>query len=355
MTRKRQRKQESSFEPKTSLVPFFDDDDTLRLDTFPSFDLIGTESVLGKMGSLRSLATQPSLLAPPTVAALVPVAPATTPGHVRIRASEVVVGIASRCLVETVVGDLCLSKLKWAGDKLLTRHVYPTTNSVAIESLWEGYQSFVNELVFSSSACWGLMEIPRLGTTNDWVFFQREENGSVWLVASFISDKFFIQSVEMFGVSFEVMENGEKELPIDEDSSDEEEEDGKRCYLRIETKTDIFGFFDFLRTNLILKLINAAKSGSRNRWPLLTSNCAFRHSCVVSPTVSVRRGTQDTRFVEIDSLNLPVFMVTKFVSTILKTANWGVKVTVKERELFELFNKLRLPANSPPIVELISE
>jgi hypothetical protein len=352
MTRKRQRK-EPIGDPITTLVPIVDDEDTLRLDAFPSFDLIGTESVLGKMGSLRSLATQPSLMAPQTISALVPVSAKIEPGHLRVRTADLTVGIASRFLVETNVCDIHLSKLRIASDQLFTRHVYPTTNSVPIESLWESYQSFVNELVFGESPCWGLMEIPRLGMTNDWVYVQREMGGKIFLVASFVSDKNFVESVRAFGVSFEVVENEGMGKENEETSDDEEEGVGKRCYLKIESKTDVFGFFDFFRSNLILKLISAAKSGSRNRWPLLSSNCTFRHSCVVSPNMSVRRGQEGTRFIELDGLNCPIYLVERFVNTILKNEHWVVKVTVKEKELFEMFNKVRLAVNSPPIVELI--
>ena len=360
MTRKRARKEDKQFDP-LCLVPVVDDGDTLRLeeeDNFPSFGLIGTESVLGKMGSILSLASQPSVA---TTAALVPLVSSIgekSSDIPQIRSNELVVGIASRCLIETNVESLRLSRVRSAGTRWLQMHVFPTSNLGRIESLWEAYQSFVNELVFpldsgsSNYPRWGLVEIPRLGTLSEWVYVEEKEGGQIQLVATVGSDKSFLDSLKTFGVNFEVVE---KSRDGDEkaEESDEDDENENLGFIKIIDRVNIFGFFDFLRSNLILKLINLSKSGSRNRWPLFTTNCAFRHSCVISPSIWVRRGTETTRFVEIESINCPIIFLEKYLFEIGGN-NICVKVTVKEKQLFELFNGIRLAPTSQ-LVELITE
>ena len=370
MTRKRQRKEinQSSFD-SLSLVPIVDDGDTVRLgdeeNFFPSFGQIGTESVLGKMGSILSLATQPSVA---TTAALVPLVSTlmetkNSSEIPQIFSKNLILGIASRCLVETNVDDLRLSRVKSAGSRWLNMHVFPSSNQSSVESLWESYQSFVNELVLSEISAgnhvYGLMEIPRLGTTSEWVYVE-QVNGTIRLLATAAHSseaKNFLDSVRNFGVEFELVEKPRQEKRDDESEDSDDDLSNIWKYITINDRENIFGFFDFLRSNLIMKLIKAAKSGSRNRWPILTSNCAFRHSCSMNPVISVRRGTDSKRFVEIDSINCPIIFVEKFVNHILSVQKWtGVKVTVRERELFEMFNDVRISStSSPAIVELISE
>ena len=362
MTRKRPRKEPESIGQSLSLVPVVQDDsDTIRLADvdFPSFDIIGTESVLGKMGSIMGSFPSP-LQAPPSQALVIPL-PTTSNSEstlTRVSVNELVLGIGCRCQIETQVENLRLSQIYMCAENFLQTHSFPFTNSMPIESLWESYQSFVNEILFGSfekGERWGLIEIPRLGSTCDYVYVQ-QTGGDVELVASVMSDGVLTDRLRKFGVAIQIIVQRDQNSvgdDSDDNEDDDEEEEVERCYVKISGRIDVFGFFDFLRTNLILKLIESAKVGNRSRWPIMTSNCAFRHSCVRSPTVVVRRGIETRRFLEVEGVVCPMKLWERYAREV--APNSCVRVTIKDKELFEVFNRIRVSSmNGVSVVELTS-
>jgi hypothetical protein len=176
------------------------------------------------------------------------------------------------------------------------------------------------------------MEIPGPFGSAGYVVAQKSADGLISVDGTGIvlkNDKSLVVELEKYGVeNIQIINSAPKTVKNTEDDDEEEHTVDKdhRERFRIETRVDVFGFFDFLKSSEIV--YNAWKP------PCLMSSLAFKDSVYIEPKVVVKKSAKDIthRVVQIDNIFVPLSAVDVFARSACSTgSNEFIKCHVRNK------------------------
>lgn len=307
-----------------STGPDHEDAPTVKLDAenkesdennfqFSSFAQLG--SVLGKLQSfnkgstLSTTSSETRQLAPMSAIVPLSVTPQTElqiadTGFSDMGQLDSLVGVAKKVIIETNVLKL-FDRNNRLYDDVFGRFGVSKCTDVQL-------MSFVTCFFESNRAGWGVMEIPGPFGSVGYVVAQKSADGLLSVDVTGIvlkNDKSLVVELEKYGVeNIHIINSAPKAVKNTEDEDEEEHTVDKdhRERFRMETRVDVFGFFDFLKSSEIV--YNAWKP------PCLMSSLAFKDAVYIEPKVVVKKSAKDInhRVVQIDNVFVPLSAVDVF-------------------------------------------
>ena len=297
-------------------------DDTLRLDDRNTSDennasltlsnsFAGFGSITGKLESFnankKTLSTVPSDSGRAIVpsgghSSIVPVDTGLDEGH--LTSFQDVIGVARKILIETNGSERIGNKFDIIFDKF---NYFIFSQKVIIPPVFhEALCSFAIALV-EARIEWGIVQVPAaFGAIGHVIVRRATGTGELeaYVAGLQVKSGNLVDDLTKFGVDFHpVLPHESIKQSAESESSEEESESAPATAVVIRGTVDVFGFFDYLRSS------EFGIGDEGRRPPTIIASSAFRHAVYVSPSISVKTGTDRTRFVQIEKLIVPIELI----------------------------------------------